>query len=274
MTGSRRLGFIGYGTIAKLALEALAEAQNRPLDAVICLARPEGVARATALFENCPALAREFRIVTDVEALIDARPLLVAEAAGHDAVRTYVPALLSAGIDVLVTSTGALADPDLRARVAEAEADRGARLSVCAGAVGGLDLLAAAKLAGIEEVLYTSRKPPRAWRDTPAEQRLDLDKLTHEAIFYEGTADVAATDFPQNANVAATGALVGAGCERTRVRLVADPGVDRNIHELHVKAACAEFDLRIVGRPAPDNPKTSLTTAFALAADLAERLRV
>ena len=143
MTGSRRLGFIGYGTIAKLALEALAEAQNRPLDAVICLARPEGVARATAHFENCPALAREFRIVTDVEALIDARPLLVAEAAGHDAVRTYVPALLSAGIDVLVTSTGALADPDLRARVAEAEADRGARLSVCAGAVGGLDLLAA-----------------------------------------------------------------------------------------------------------------------------------
>ena len=95
MTGPRRLGFVGYGTIAKLALEALAKAQSRPLDAVVCLARPEGVGRATALFENCPGLAREFRVVTDVEALADAHPLLVAEAAGHEAVRAYVPALLA-----------------------------------------------------------------------------------------------------------------------------------------------------------------------------------
>jgi aspartate dehydrogenase len=266
-----RLGFIGYGTIATLALEALARSRSKPLDAVICLARPEGVGRATSLFENCPRLAREFRIVTEVEALIEARPLIVAEAAGHEAVRTYAAPLLTAGIDVLVTSTGSLADPVLRADLEAAQLRGHSRMSLCAGAVGGLDILAAAQLSGIEDVIYTSRKPPRAWRGTPAERLLDLETLGEATTFYEGTADVAATDFPQNANVAATVALVGAGFERTRVRLVADPGVDRNIHEIHVRAACADIDIRIAGRAAADNPKTSLTTAYALAADLAAR---
>ncbi len=265
------LGFIGYGTIATLALEALARHRSAPLESVICLARPEGVGRATSLFENCPGLAREFRIVTDISTMIAARPLVVAEAAGHEAVRLNAVPLLEAGIDILITSTGALADKQLRADIAAAEAQSRAKLSLCSGAVGALDVLAAAKLSGLEEVTYTSRKPPRAWMGTPAETRIDLKNLTSEACFYEGTADVAATDFPLNANVAATVALVGAGFERTKVRLVADPNVDRNIHEIHVKAACADFDIRIAGRAAADNPKTSLTTAYALAADLAAR---
>ena len=207
MKYNARLGFIGYGTIATLALEALARSRTKPLEAVVLLAKPEGAGRATSLFENCPNLAREFRVVTDIDALADADPHIVAEAAGHEAVRAYAPHLLARGIGVLVTSTGALADPRLRDAVAAAEAEGHAQMSICAGAVGGLDILAAARLSGLEDVTYISRKPPRAWRGTPAEQRVDLATLTREATFFEGTADDAATDFPQNANVAATVAL-------------------------------------------------------------------
>ena len=139
------------------------------------------------------------------------------------------------------------------------------QLFLPSGAVGGVDILAAARLSGIEDVVYTSRKPPRAWCGTPAERLLDLDALMGEAMFFEGTARAAARDYPQNANVAATVALAGAGFERTKVRLIADPHVQRNVHEVSVRSSCADFHVRIEGKPSPTNPKTSLPTAFSIA---------
>lgn len=47
----------------------------------------------------------------DVDELVEARPELVVECAGHEAVRSVVPTILAAGIDVIVVSIGALADP-------------------------------------------------------------------------------------------------------------------------------------------------------------------
>src|SRR5690606_7025689 len=119
-----------------------------------------------------------------------------------------------------------------------------ARWDVCAGAIGGLDILAAARLSGLHEVLYTSRKPPHAWRGTPAEARVDLDKISEPVVFFTGSADAAAIDYPQNANVAATIALKGAGFERTRVRLVADPAATRNVHEITIQSVCADVEIR------------------------------
>ena len=86
---------------------------------------------------------------------------------------------------------------------------------------------------------------------------------------FEGSAREAALLFPQNANVAATIALRGLGLDDTRTRLVADPAITRNIHEISIRSACVDVDMRIVGVPSPDNPKTSLTTGFALASKIA-----
>ena len=261
-----KLGIIGYGTIASLALETVARELKSPLDSIICCARPEGVERAQAMLDKLgPSIAHERIVTSDIAALIAAEPGMTIEAAGHPAVRSTIVEVLEAGLDYCVTSVGALSDDALAAKVAEAQA-RGGRLHYLPGAVGGLDILAAAKLSGLDDVLYISRKPPGAWKGTPAESRIDLSNICEATIFYDGPASGAARDFPQNANVAATIALAGAGMAKTRVQLVADPGVTRNVHEVSVRSACADFTLRIEGRPSPDNPKTSLTTAYSLAA--------
>ena len=266
------LGVIGYGTIATLALEAVARGLARPLDRVICLAKPEGVGRAQAMLERAgPRLARECHVVTSLGDLLAARPCLVVEAAGHGAVRACGPQILAARLDFLVTSVGALADESLHRALNEASAEGGA-LICSTGAIGGIDLLRAAKLSGLKDVAYTSRKPPLAWRGTLAEKLVDLAALKTETVFYEGSARGAARDFPQNANVAATLALAGAGFEATRVRLIADPAVSANVHEIGFTSACVDVALRIEGRAAPENPKTSLTTAYSVAAQILDHL--
>jgi aspartate dehydrogenase len=261
-----RLGMIGSGGITATVLETLACELPAPLSRLDCLIRPGGRAAAEALLQRYRGRVADTVAVHEaLPALLGCRPQMVIECAGHSAVREHGPAVLAAGIDLAVISIGALSDEVLHTELLQRARDAGARLFLPPGAVGGIDILAAARLSGIRDVVYTSRKPPQAWRGTPAEQLLDLDALTSEALFFEGTARAAARDYPQNANVAATIALAGAGFERTRVRLIADPHARHNVHEVSVRSGCADFHVRIEGKPSPVNPKTSLPTAFSIA---------
>ena len=131
--------------------------------------------------------------------------------------------------------------------------------------------MAAARIGGLDKVTYTSRKPPGAWKGTPAEDVCDLDALTEEATLYQGSADEAATRYPQNANVAATIALAGAGFAKTEVRLVADPAAGGNIHQVHAEGAFGAVDIEIRGKPLPDNPKTSTLAAHSVVAEIRRR---
>lgn len=269
-----KLGLIGHGAVARQALAAMAEHISAPLDALVVLVRADSVGKARDMLGPWQGqVYRELFIVSDVAGLIEQRPSIVAEAAGHQAVGAFGPAVVRAGIDFLITSAGALASAPLREALdASARASR-AKWEICSGAVGGLDILGAARLSGLDDVLYTSRKPPLAWRGTRAEALIDLGSLTQAVTFYEGNAEDAARDYPQNANVAATIAIMGAGFERTRVRLVADPAATRNTHEVSFRSGCADVDIHIAGKPSPENPKTSLTTGYALAARLLQMMR-
>lgn len=266
-----RLGLIGFGTIATLACDALVGAVTAPADLLICLARRESLARAGDwIAQYRSRLARDVQVTDDLRAFLAARPQVVAEAAGHAALREAGAPILTGGADLIVCSVGGLADDALRQSL-EAAATRGGRQLIRSpGAIGGLDILAAARLSGLHSVHYTGRKSPLAWRGTPAEQVTRLEALTSPCIVFEGSAREAAIRFPQNANVAATIALAGAGLDATHVALVADPGVDRNLHEIVMRSACADVSIRIEGHPAPGNPKTSSTTGYALAALLLE----
>jgi len=265
------LGVIGIGSITTDLVEVLSRALDARLDRLTLLVRPGRAEAARSLVAAARGCAEAVEVVDDVDALIAAGPDLVLEAAGHGAVAAFAEPLLGAGLETVIASTGALADAGLHYRLAAAARRGGTRLVLPAGAVGAMDILAGVRLSAVEAVTYTSRKPPGAWRGTPAEAMLDLDGLTEPATFFDGTARDAARDYPKNANVAASIALAGVGFERTRVRMVADPGARANIHGFTVASEAADISVQIEGKPSPRNPKTSLPTVYSLAREVMRR---
>ena len=217
--------------------------------------------RAAAAQTQLPGI----EIVESLDALLARRPKLVAEVAGQSAVAEYGEAVLRRGIDLLIISVGALADPALLARLKAAAEAGGSRILLPAGAIGGIDAVAAMRVAGLTSVRYRSRKPPAAWRGSPAEQIADLGSLTQRTVLYRGTAGEAALRFPQNANVAAALALAGLGFDATEVELVADPDAPGNVHEIEAEGAAGRFAIQLQGKPSRSNPKTSALAAMSVA---------
>lgn len=203
--------------------------------------------------------------------LIRSAPDIVVECAGHHAVDVYGELVLSAGADLLLVSVGALADAARYDRLRQAAQRSGRQVLLASGAIGGLDILGAARRAGLDFVQYRARKPPAAWRETAAEARLNLDALSEPAVFFSGSARMAALAYPKNANVAATIALAGIGFDDTLVELIADPAVAGNVHEIEANGVSGRISIRIEGLASLNNPKTSMVTAYSLASELFKR---
>jgi aspartate dehydrogenase len=140
---------------------------------------------------------------------------------------------------------------------------------VPSGGIGGLDALKAACAAGAEEVSIRVTKPPAAWRGIAYVEGLglDLDRLEGPATLFEGSAREGVPLFPANVNIAAVLALAGLGFDRTRLAVVADPGLRFNTHFIRIHGVTGTIDLRFESVPSPDNPKTAMLACYsALAA--------
>lgn len=251
---SKRIGLVGAGAIGASLIERLA-------------GRPDGPQVTDVLLRPGRSLSSPHsrpRIHHGIDSLCSARPDLLVECAGQEAVREHVPTALEAGLDVVITSVGALADAELRDTIRRIAQRSGGSARICSGAVGGLDVLAAARLAGLDEFGYTARKPPRAFAGTVAADTVDLGQLKEPHVLFEGTAEEAARAYPKNANVAMTLALAVATPGFPTVRIVADPDVDANTHELRASGRFGSFEMTLANASSPDNPKTSFLTVLSL----------
>jgi aspartate dehydrogenase len=264
---------IGFGAIGRALVTRLAgNASIRVTHVVVRAAR---LAQTQQVLDDLAIAADKLAGNTQAVAQVPATSRLALECAGHSALTSHVVGALQRGCECAVLSVGALAEPGLPEQLEAAARQGGTQVHLLSGAIGGIDALSAARLAGLTQVTYTGRKPPSAWalQGTPEkalkEKRPDVETkqaqpaIALEAIILEASAREAARLYPKNANVAATVALAGLGLDATRVRLIADPNVTENVHEIHAQGAFGEMRLEMRGKPLADNPKTSALTVLS-----------
>src|SRR5580692_12147028 len=132
------VGLIGYGGIAQDVVAVLREAGGgAKIAGVLC--RPGRAAKARAALGD-------IAVVESLADLLALRPAIVAEVAGQQAVAEHGPEVLRCGVDLLVISVGALADSALLGRLKAAARDGKNRMLLPAGAIGGLDAIAAMRV--------------------------------------------------------------------------------------------------------------------------------
>lgn len=258
-----QIGIIGTGAIGGYVRDEL---KRRGFAVRALLVLPECVEETAGEFPVTVCVSSAADLPDDIDQMIDC--------GGHSALKTHGPEILRRGFDLTTVSLGALADAALYSDLDRAAAEGNAKIRLVSGAIGALDCLRAAGVGNLRSVTYTGRKPPKSWKGSPADEKLDLDNLAGDAqVHFEGTARAAATHYPENANVAAAVALAGAGFDETQVKLIADPNVDQNIHEVVATGDFGQFSFEIRGNALPDNPKSSAIAAMSVVSRLEQEMQ-
>ncbi len=232
----KSVGLIGCGAIGTVLAEAI-ERKLVTCDELIVFDVDASKAEALKKSLNFPVT-----IVQNFDELLKRKPSVIVEAASQQAAKDYVEKIIEKKIELIVMSTGALLDLPVDLR----------KIHIPSGAIGGLDAIASAAMAGIEEVTLTSRKNPKAFGRNNEEAE----------TVYEGIAEEAAKRFPREMNVAATLALAVKPA-KVNVRVISDPNIQRNTHEIQLKWRFGDMTLRFSNEPHPENPHTSALAAWS-----------
>lgn len=204
--------------------------------------------------------------LTTLDEVIEASDLVI-EAASAKIAAELVEKAINRGKDIMVMSVGGLVDSlDLFEKAKEKEC----RVYFPSGAIAGLDAIKGAKESRIDSVTLTTYKPPSALQGAPylARKGIKLSEIKEKTVLFEGSCREAVKAFPQNINVAASLAFAGVGLEKTRVRVVVDPALKRNVHQIVVEGDFGRLETRTQNLPSPINPKTSYLAVLSAIATL------
>jgi aspartate dehydrogenase len=262
-----RVGVFGLGTIGRQVCRAL-DAGIEGLSLSGAIARDQAKAE-----EFLRSLTRGALFGSTAELIASSD--LVVEAATQSALRELAPQVLAAGRDLMVMSCGALLDRGDWVALAE---QNGCRILVPSGGIAGLDAVKAARVGEVRRVAIESRKAPLKWAGAPyvEQHAIDLDAITRETVLFEGSSVEACSAFPANLNVVAALSMAGVGGERTAVRILAVPGLERNAHRITVEGEFGTLDVSIENIPS-ENPRTAklaYLSAIAMLRELGATLRV
>lgn len=260
-------GIVGCGSIGRAILRAASDGRLLTPIGGVTSRTPETARAFLATLERPPPLLDRADLIESCD--------LIVEAAGGHAVESLVREAFEARKSIMVISVGALLDhPDLFDLARETGCD----LVVPSGAIAGLDGVKAACTGEVDYVRLTSRKPPRALEGAPflVEHGISLEGLSEPRLLFTGPAREAVRGFPDNLNVSAALSLAGIGPDRTEVAISADPGVERNCHDIEVSGEFGLLRVHIENIPG-ENPRTGRLTALSIIRaidDFTDRVRV
>lgn len=246
------IGIIGTGNIATYLLEQINRNDKADGQIIAIFGRNE---------EKGQQLSEQFEadFYTDLQRFLDLPLDIVVEAATVEAAGLYVKAVVEHQKDLVVSSIGVFKDAAFLEQLKYLAEDKGTHIYLPSGAIGGLDVLQSAKAnGGLERVQITTRK-------SPASLGVEADE---EKVIFEGSAFEAVDKFPKNINVALVLAIAGIGVDKTKVRIIVDPDIERNTHTIEAEGDFGRMQLQVENNPMPNNPKTSLLAALSILAVL------
>jgi aspartate dehydrogenase len=250
----KSIGIVGCGAIGRALLNAVYDGRVSMRVAGIT-SRTESSAREfLSTLKNPPRYLPQKELIAGSD--------LIVEAAGGAVVPSLAREVFAAGKDLMVISAGALLDyPEIM----EQSRQSGCRLYVPSGAIAGLDGIKSACVGRITHVTMTTRKPPNGLEGAPylVQNQISLAGLTVEKEIFAGSAREACKGFPANVNVSAAVSLAGIGPDKTRVRILAVPGLQRNCHDIEVEGEFGRLQIRIENVPS-ENPKTGKLTTLSI----------
>lgn len=249
-----RIGLIGGGNIGKFLLQSVNIGGLLPNSKIVGLyTRNELSAKQLAIQYNTKSFS-------DIPSLIQSDIDLIIEAATVQVVKEVAATILESGKDLVLSSVGALSDENFFENLEKICNEKGTKIYLPSGAIGGLDVLKAAKSIGeLESVSITTRKPPQALQGAPVD---------HEQVMFEGSAAEAIRLFPKNINVSIILSLAGLGPDKTGVKIISDPTISKNSHSIEAIGSFGKLSLHVENDPMPNNPKTSYLAALSVLAAL------
>lgn len=204
--------------------------------------------------------------LSTLEGLLETRPDFVVEAAGAGALKAAALPVLRAGICLIPLSIGAFADQAFLAEVRQAAKEGGTKVRLPAGAIGGFDLMAGARLHGNLRVTMANEKPPCSLQEAVSEP-LPQDA---EKLLFAGSAQEAISRFPKNVNVAVAAALAANGPAETQVTVASCPDLTAPRHTIRLEGDFGRAVIQVEPR-AGENQRSSTLAAYSVLA-LLERL--
>ena len=255
---SIKIALLGCGFIGTQIARAISK---KEVDAELIIAYDKERERAEKIAKLFSKKKPE--IARSMDELVNSGAELIFEAASINAAKEIALKALQNNKSIALMSIGALADESFKRKVEKEAKKRSLNIYLPSGAIGGLDAISSASLAEINSIELITTKPAKA---------LGIEADKRKKVF-EGSAKEAIELFPQNINVSITLSIAGIGAERTKVKIYADPKIDRNIHEIKANGDFGKIYLKFENIPAKENPKTSYLAALSAVALLKKIVR-
>lgn len=242
------VGIIGAGAIATYLLSELQRKDTYPIDITSLLVRDK---------KKYAHLEKQFnvKLFTDIDEFLRAPIDIVVEAANVSAVKILLPKIVQKK-DVVIISIGALADEQFLREIKSDLKKYSRKMYLPSGAIGGLDLVQnIASVGEIEKLTLETRKPAHT---------LIKEEINQEQVIFNGNAEEAIKRFPKNMNVSIALSLAGVGFKKTKVKMIADPLIENNLHTIRVFGEFGEATFSITNKPLENNPNTSYLAAISV----------
>lgn len=232
-----KLALVGSGYLSEIIANAVKDGPLSDYELVGVFGRTPEKVEAFAKRHNCEAF-------TDINELMDLKPDFTAEASTPEGLKQYGEVILKAKSNLVVLSIGALSDDTFYKKIETTAKENEKKVYIASGAVGGFDVLRTAALMSPIKAKMTSKKMPKALRETRDYDK-SLLEITEPKEVFSGTTKEIMDFMPNGLNLAIATALASAGIEKTEMSVIATPDFVGDEYKIEVEGedVWAEIDI-------------------------------